>query len=423
MNDPKDLHPSGLSHAEIWHWYSRYPSLLAKFAFYGLIIIITYVALNAISSVLFPVLLSLLIAYLLDPTVDWFEARGFSRTLAIGVILLIGFGGIGVLGLFLYPTIAHQIGNVIEGAPKLLNSARNDLLPWLENNGVAIPTSAKDAFASYGETVAAKVPELAKTVTSSLWSIVGQLGSAAASAINLVMIPVFTFYFLRDFDSFRQRAIEFIPEANRAFYVSRAQRVDAVVGAWFRGQVEVALILAALYALGLAIVFELAGIGISAGIAIGALAGILNIIPYFGFLIGFVLSILMVLLEWNGVWPIGGVLLVFFVVQNLEGYVITPRIVGEKVGLSPVTVIIALLVGGEVLGLLGVLLALPIAGGLRVLLPDALAYYRASPIFTGRLDPEAPKGFIAIALAAEAEVSAFEGSEPSPEETEEEESD
>ena len=150
----------------------------------------------------------------------------------------------------------------------------------------------------------------------------------------------------------------------------------------------VAAILAALYAVGLAITFGLTGIGMTTGIAIGLLAGFLNIIPYFGFVIGFGLSILVSIIDWEPA-AIAGVLVTFAVVQGLEGYVITPRVVGEKVGLSPVVVIIALLVGGELLGLLGVLLALPLAGIGRVLLPDVLEAYQKSTFFTGDLPAEA----------------------------------
>jgi predicted PurR-regulated permease PerM len=376
--------------------------LLAKIAFYGLVAAAVYFALGAIESVLFPVLSALLISYLLDPTVDWFEDRGWSRTMAIFIILAVGFGGLGLLLAFLYPAVSHQIGNVVEGAPKLVDSLEKDLVPWLEANaGIEIPKSASDAVTEYGASIRGQLPNITQTLTSGITSMLSQMGSVAASVINLVMIPVFTFYFLRDFDRMKAAAKEYLPAANRDFLLDRAARVDDIVGMWFRAQCEVALILAGLYGVGLGVVFGVSGTGLAAGIAIGVLAGLLNVIPYFGFLIGFVLSMAMVLLEWNGVMPIVGVLAVFGIVQTLEGYVITPRVVGEEVGLSPVVVILALLIGGEVLGLVGVLLALPIAGGLRVLAPDFIAYYRAGPVFTGRVEEDAPRGFVEIALAAE----------------------
>jgi predicted PurR-regulated permease PerM len=241
-------------------------------------------------------------------------------------------------------------------------------------------------MAEYGETVQGQIPGVAAGISAWLVSLWSKTGAIVASALNLVMIPVFTFYFLRDFDIMRLATIEYIPLAHRDFILSRATKMDDVVGAWFRGQVEVAVILAVLYALGLGIVFGLMGVGVTAGISIGILTGLLNIVPYFGFAIGFVLSLSVVLLEWSGVAPLVGVLAVFAIVQGLEGYIITPRIVGEKVGLSPVVVIIVLLLGGEVLGLIGILLAIPVAGIVRVLLPDLVEMYKSSHFYTGKID-------------------------------------
>jgi len=118
-------------------------------------------------------------------------------------------------------------------------------------------------------------------------------------------------------------------------------------------------------------------------VALGVLSGLLNIIPYVGFAVGFVLSVLVVLIEWSGWGAFIGVVAVFAIVQGLEGYLITPKIVGEKVGLSPVTVIIVLLVGGELAGLMGVLLAIPVAGAVKVILPDIAHRYRRSSYYTG----------------------------------------
>ncbi|MEM1348684.1 MAG: AI-2E family transporter, partial [Myxococcota bacterium] len=109
----------------------------------------------------------------------------------------------------------------------------------------------------------------------------------------------------------------------------------------------------------------------------------LNVIPYVGFAVGSLLSVLVVLIEWTGFGALVGVGVVFAVVQGLEGYVITPKIVGEKVGLSPVTVIIVLLIGAELAGLLGVLLAIPVAGAIKVILPDVARMYKASAYYTG----------------------------------------
>jgi len=382
-------HPSGLPPEVVWNRYTRYPYILARLAAVGIALVAIWWVLTAVEAVLFPVFLSLGLAYLLDPAVDWFEERGFTRT--TGILLFLGMGafGVTVFLLFLYPTIQHLIRTVVDGVPALIDILETQAIPWMEaNTGYQAPASLSGLVAEYRDTLQAQLPGMLQRVGQALADLWVRAGGVVSGALNLVMIPVFTFYFLRDFDEMRLALVDYLPAHNRPWLLERIRRMDEVVGAWFRGQIEVAAILAALYAVGLAITFGLTGIGMTTGIAIGLLAGFLNIIPYFGFVIGFGLSILVSIIDWEPA-AIAGVLVTFAVVQGLEGYVITPRVVGEKVGLSPVVVIIALLVGGELLGLLGVLLALPLAGIGRVLLPDVLEAYQKSTFFTGDLPAEA----------------------------------
>lgn len=370
--------------AERWYRYERYPYLLARLLLYVGFAFALYTAFEAVSSVLVPVLLSLLIAYLLDPVVDWFEARGSTRTRAILGLLAGSGAAVFAFVVFLYPAIAHAIGKAVTGIPTLANNLETEVLPWLEANlGIETPASLAQILEEYGSLLQEQLPVILNRLATILRDVWSSSGNLASSLLNAVMIPVFTFYFLRDFDEMKGSAGQLLPIAGRAWWLERLRRMDEVVGAWFRGQVEVAVILAALYGAGLGMVFGFAGIGATAGLAIGVLAGLLNVIPYFGFLVGIGLALLMVILEGTGVTPVIGVLAVFGIVQGLEGYVITPRIVGDKVGLSAVAVIIALLLGGEVLGLLGILLALPIAGILRVLWPDLVAYYKATSLYRG----------------------------------------
>ena len=369
----------------MWNRYTRYPFILARLAAVAVALVAGWWVITAVEAVLFPVLLSLLLAYLLDPAVDWFEERGFSRTAGILLFLAIGALGVSVFLLFLYPTIHHLIRTVVEGVPTLMDILERQAIPWVEaNTGYEAPATLSALVSEYRETLQAQLPGMLQRAGQALADLWIRAGGVVSGALNLVMIPVFTFYFLRDFDTMRLALVDYLPQHNRPWLLERIRRMDEVVGAWFRGQIEVAAILAALYALGLAITFGVTGIGPTSGIAIGLMAGFLNIIPYFGFVIGFGLSLLVSIIDWEPA-AIAGVCVTFAVVQGLEGYVITPRIVGEKVGLSPVVVIIALLIGGELLGLLGVLLALPVAGIVRVLLPDVLDAYQQSTFFTGDL--------------------------------------
>ncbi len=379
---------TGLSPAQLWHYYHRYPFLLAKACLFGLAIGALFFVMRSVEAVLFPLLASLLVAYLLDPAVDWFEERKISRTVAISIFMVAGLVTSALFILVLYPTVVRTAAKIVDRLPLLAEVLQSQTLPWLRERGVEIPPTFSLAFDEYGATLQEHLPNLVQKITGWVGGIVTGAGGVVASLLNIVMIPLFTFYFLRDFDLMTAALRQYIPLGRREVLLDRVQKSDVVVGAWFRGQVEVAGILAGLYAAGLGGFFGFLGIGSVTGIAIGVLTGLLNIVPYFGVLIGLILSTLLVLIDWHGwIGPIG-VAIVFTIVQILEGYVITPKIVGEKVGLSPVTVIIVLLLGGELFGLTGVLLAIPVAGVIRVLLPDILAVYTASPFYTGNLPYE-----------------------------------
>ncbi|MEQ1569935.1 MAG: AI-2E family transporter, partial [Myxococcota bacterium] len=392
------MHPgSGLARSDFWLRYERYPYLLAKIVTFLLAGYAVYAGLQAVQDVLTPILVSLALAYLLDPAVDKFEELKFSRTSGILACLGIGGASTALFVLFLWPTVAHLIAQIGDGLPKVLDLIQNQAIPWVDetalpwlawNTGLPVPSGLDQLTDEAVSAIETQLPSLMKTGTSTLGQLWGRTGAIVGSLLNLVLIPVLTFYFLRDFDHMRLAAVDYLPLHNRAWLIDRIAKMDVVIGAWFRGQIEVAAILGVLYAIGLGITFGVAGIGALDGVAIGLLAGLLNVVPYLGFVIGLVLAVLLALLDWVGWAPLIGVVLTFAIVQGLEGYVVTPRVVGEKVGLSPVVVILALLLGGQLLGPLGVVLALPLAGAIRVLLPDLAEWYRASDLYTGQVHAE-----------------------------------
>jgi len=377
---------------DFWRRYGRYPYLLAKIVFFVMIALGGYALLRAVSDVLLPIVLAMLTAYVLDPAVDWFEERGFSRTTGIGLFLALGGIAAFVLAIFLYPTIAHLVNRIQGGIPSLLTIAETSWIPWIEGQlGVETPHTLQDLWTQAITRFRENVPELVQTASDTLTSALAQLWTQTAVVVNslvtLVLIPVLAFYFLRDFDDMKAEAVGYLPLPQREWLLARLRKMDRVVGQWIRGQLEVATTLAVLYSIGLGITFGVGNGSISSGIAIGVFAGMLNVVPYLGFAVGFLLATLLALLDWSGWGTLVGVILTFGTVATFEAYVIVPRIVGDRVGLSPVVVIIALLLGAELLGLLGVLLAIPVVGSLRVLLPDLIAWYQGTEFFRGA--PEA----------------------------------
>ncbi len=274
-----------------------------------------------VAPVLAPVLVSLLLAYFLDPMIDWFEAKGINRTLAIIAVATIVLLVLIDIGLVVVPMLAIEIRHAVAELPAYVSDQYAALQTLLADRfGVDLEAELTDS---------GSLQAVAERMQQTVGRLAASVFDSAASLLNLVLIPVFTFYFLRDFDTLKKQPLALIPRRYHDNVVKSATEMDTVVGQWMRGQVQVALILAVLYAIGLGVA------GVKLGVFIGVVAGLLNIVPYFGAFIGIALSVLMAVIYGDGVSELIGVAIVFAVVQSLEGYVITPRLVGEKVGMSP----------------------------------------------------------------------------------------
>jgi predicted PurR-regulated permease PerM len=223
-------------------------------------------------------------------------------------------------------------------------------------------------------------------VQTALGVLVGGTASVFGALAAIVIVPVLAFYLLLDFDIITAHALALVPTREREQVARTAREVDGVLGHFVRGQLTVMGILAALYGIGYMLV------GVPLAVPIGLVAGLLSFIPYVGSAVALGLGLLMVTLHWEGWQPLVGVVIVYTVVQALEGLVITPRVVGDKLGLSPVWVLLALMVGGELFGFVGVMLALPAAAIAKVFASHALRRYHESQLYLARasLVPGAP---------------------------------
>ena len=359
-----------------WLAYRRYQYLLFRLLFYLLVGYLFWIVLDQAKGVLSMIFVSLLAAYVLDPLVDWAETKGLGRTSAILVLTVTIVGFMTVFAVWMIPTLLGEFASVGERLHAALARDPAELISWASSNlGVELQEST---VADLKLKAQEYTPQALGTVGTFLQAAAAKSMGVVGWLLNIVMIPVFVFYFLRDFDTMKEWVVDHLPLKYKSAIVTRGRRVDGVVGDVLRGQVEVALILAVIYAAGLWLV------GIKLAIPIGILAGLLNVVPYLGFAFGFGLAMLMVLLEWSGIGSVFAVFAVFIVAQILEGYVLTPKIVGEKVGLSPVTVLIVLLLGGELLGLLGFLLAVPTAGAVKTVLVEVIDWYKTSEHYLGK---------------------------------------
>lgn len=322
-------------------------------------------------------------AYLGDPLADRLERLHMSRTLAVSVVFTcMTLVLVGMLVL-LIPLLQHQVTNLINNIPGYVQWLRTTLLPWLREH-LHLNASAFDS-----KRIVAALKAHIGSVSGTAASVLGQVSRSGLGLIesitNLVLIPVVTFYLLRDWDVMMARIDSMLPRRKQAIIRRLAHESDQVLGSFVRGQLLVMLALGVFYGLGLTV------IGISVGPLIGMIAGLLSFVPYLGFIIGLVISLIAALVQFGDWLHVLLVLLVFAIGQMLEGYVLVPRLVGNKIGLHPVAVIFAVMAGGQLFGFLGVLLALPATSVIMVLLRYGYQRYRDSDLYgelPRRIDPD-----------------------------------
>jgi predicted PurR-regulated permease PerM len=342
-----------------------------------------------LSPVLMPFAVAAMLAYLGDPLANRLQRLGISRAWAASVVFLVLLLVlVGVL-LLLIPLISRQIENLIENLPRYSQWAQQTAWPWVQQKLHLDPRM----FDSDQLLVAFKAHM--GSISDFATTVVGKVSRSGMDIVlwmtNLVLIPVVAFYLLRDWHRLVGTIDRMLPRWIEPTIAHLAHESDKVLGAFVRGQLLVMLALGIFYGAGLSLV------GLSVGLLIGIVAGLLSFVPYLGFIVGFGAAIIAVLVQygdWSHVLLICGV---FAVGQLLEGYVLVPRLVGGKIGLHPVAVIFAVLAGGYLFGFLGVLLALPAASVIVVLLRYLLERYRLSELYTEE-GPEDP------ALAGQTEV-------------------
>jgi predicted PurR-regulated permease PerM len=327
-----------------------------------------------------PLATALVIAYLFDPLIDRFEARGISRAAAIGILLVFVAAALFGVALVLIPAMQRDVAALSERLPSYLERGLSALDPRLERDfGVRLPRSFHDAIARL-RTGELQLP--LDSLRGLLERLLHGITGTAGALISMLIIPVLAYYLLIEFDHIRFAVLDLVPYAYQPRVASEAARIDALISGFIRGQLTVCLILAGLYAAGFAL------IGIDLAIVIGVASGLLAIIPYLGGTVAIVSAVVMALLQFG----VGGELALvvgwYLVVQGLETLVLTPKIVGKSLGMHPVTVIVALMIGGDLLGFLGLLIAVPVAAVVQVFAQELVSRYRESRFYRMPAEPE-----------------------------------
>jgi predicted PurR-regulated permease PerM len=323
-----------------------------------------------LGDVILPFVVGGAIAYFLDPMADRLERAGLGRAGATTVISLGVLVIVVALVLAVIPTLVNQLTALVNAAPEIFKRLHDFTLerfPELTDE----TSTARQTLVSIGETIRAKGGQLAEALLGSAMGVIN-------AVVFIVVVPVVSFYLLLDWDRMIARIDGWLPRDHAPVVRKLAAEVDDVLAAFVRGQLSVCLAMGVFYAVTLMLA------GLQFGLVIGAIAGAITFIPYVGALVGGGLAIGLALFQFWGDWfAIGIVAAIFAAGQFLEGNVITPRLVGNSVGLHPVWLLFALSAFGSLFGFLGMLVAVPVAAAIGVLTRFGITQYQASLLYRG----------------------------------------
>lgn len=335
-------------------------------------------AASNVRTVAVPMVVAFAVAYIFNPVVDRMERRGIPRSLAI-VLLLGGFIGLSVvLGLIIGPQVAAEAMEVPQKLRLLLSQVR----PWAHRLlNIELPDSLDSILLALQNQIAQREQSpfagLAGRASEILRVVFGGTVSMLASLGSLLMVPLFSFFFLRDFHVILKQTAKLWPGPSRPFLLATMGEIDHMLSGFVRGQLIVGAILAVLYSLGFY------WVQLPLALLVGIVTGLGNMVPFVGTAVGLVAATLMGVLSWQSWGHMALIYGVFVGIHVLEAWLITPRIVGGSVGLSPLWVIISILVFGELFGFFGILVAVPLAAMLKILGRHLLVRYRASDFYRG----------------------------------------
>ena len=338
--------------------------------YWGIATIVFVVVLWFLGDVLVPFLLGGAIAYFLDPVADRLERLGLSRALATAVITIAALLIFVLLALLVIPTLVNQTSSLIEFAPELfknVTSVLTERFPSILEEGSTLRTS----LTSIGATIQERGDELLQTALASFASLINIL-------VLFVIVPVVAVYLLLDWDRMVAAIDRLLPRDHAPTIRQLARDIDKTLSSFVRGMGTVCLILGTYYAIALMLV------GLQFGLVVGFIAGLVTFIPYLGAVLGGALAVGLALFQFWGDWlSIGLVAGIFWIGQVVEGNILTPKLVGDSVGLHPVWLLLALSVFGAAFGFVGLLVAVPLAAALGVLARFAVNRYKESLLYRG----------------------------------------
>lgn len=327
----------------------------------GVLFILTlWIFLHA-QAVLFPFLIAFIIAYLFDPVADQLVKFHIRRTMAVFIILFITLGLMVLIGTILIPSLIEEINELIDK----LDGLSNRLTVFIKEYFPKLTTFLNIESGDLQKVLMDKFPSGAQQVLSNILKGITGIGTILGRILNVVLIPILIFYFLKDYDQIREGLLQFIPKKHRSLTYFYLWRLNCIFGGYMRGQLIVCVIVGFLTGAGLAI------FRIPFAILLGFLTGILNLIPFIGFYISLILTLLAAFFTDTPFVSMLKIAGVFLSIQILEAYILSPRILGSRVGLHPVAVIFSVLIFSRFLGFWGLIIGVPTAALIKFLLDES----------------------------------------------------
>ncbi len=327
-----------------------------------------------LAPVLTPFVCAALLAYLGDPIVDRLEAKKLSRTLGVTIVFFVMLTFVIILLFIIVPLLEQQLVRLIKRLPDAIGWLETSLLPYISS------TFGLDENQLSLEQLRQNITQHWRDVSGIMSKLIAKLSQSGQTLLaicaNIVLIPVVTFYLLRDWDIFVARIHELIPRTAEPVVSKLAKECDEVLGEFLHGQLLLMLAQGVFYSIGLWIV------GLEFSLLIGMLAGLVSFVPYLGVIVGIVVAGIAALLQFHDVIHIVYILIVFGIGQALEGMLLSPLLVGDRIGLHPIAVIFAVMAGGQLFGFIGVLLALPLAAIIVIILRLAHERYLESTLYS-----------------------------------------
>lgn len=344
--------------------------------YWGIAAAVFLAVLWVLGDVILPFIIGAAIAYFLDPIADRLQRIGLSRALSVALITVLAVVIFVVMALLVIPTLASQAASLAETAPELTRQLQvfvTERFPQVADADSAVRRS----LTAIGQTIQERGGEMLETLLASVSSLINVI-------VLFVIVPVVAVYLLYDWDRMIARIDDLLPREHAPTIRYLAREIDRTMSGFIRGMGTVCLILGTYYAVALMLA------GLQFGLVVGFTAGLLTFIPYVGALVGGILAIGLALFQFWGEWlSIGLIAGIFVLGQVIEGNVLTPKLVGNSVGLHPVWLIFALAVFGALFGFVGMLVAVPVAAAIGVVTRFATEQYKTSQLYRGTADPDA----------------------------------